>query len=175
VATFVSIGYGYAKDNRFVYLFGDVISAADPKTFVVLGLADSPEGSLSGDTYAEDRTHVFLNGNAVSSNVDVGSFSLIRDSSGEPTSYAKDKSHVYNAYDCTTIDGADPATFTVLNTYYAKDKYNVYSFDGPGGNVAGTSVAPIGADPATFQLVSGASSYDATDGRHKYNHGWSVD
>jgi len=63
----------------------------------------------------------------------------------------------------------------VLNTYYAKDKYNVYSFDGPGGNVAGTSVALIGADPATFQLVSGASSYDATDGRHKYNHGWPVD
>jgi hypothetical protein len=172
--SFSFLGFGYAKDSGSVYLFGDVIPGADPETFTVLGLADSPEGSLSGDTYAKDKNHVYLNGMAVPSYVDVSSFALVYDNNGQPTSYAKDKNHVYNAYDASIINGANPTTFIVLNSYYAKDKYNVYSFDGPGGNVAGTSVVSIGANPATFRLVSGITSYDATDGKNEYDRGWPV-
>ena len=170
--SFISCGDGYAKDVRAVYLFGR-ITAADPNTFAVLGPADSPQGSLNGDTYTKDKTHVYLNGIPVSS-VDVNSFVLIYGSDGQPSSFVKDSRHVYNAYDASIVVGADPSSFIVLNAYYAKDKNGVYSFDGPDSNVAGTSVARLSANAAAFHLVSGKSSYDATDGTTKFDRGWPV-
>jgi DKNYY family len=174
-ATFASLGYGYAKDEKGVYLFGNIILGADPNTFLVLGPSDAPEGSLSGDTYAKDKNQIYLDGRPLPSYVDVDSFVLVYDAVGDPTSYAKDKNNVYNAYDGSIVSGADPRTFKVLSPYYAEDKQNVYSFDGPTSNVAGTSVTPIGANPSTFHLVSGDTDYDASDGKTDYYHGRPVE
>jgi hypothetical protein len=182
-SSFTSLGYGYATDSRSVYYFGNVIPGADPQTFVILGLADSPEGPYSDDTYAKDKDRVFLDGQVLPPNgiavpspsYDAESFHLVYDSTGEPTGYAEDKNHVYNAYDATVVTGADPKTFVVLSPYYAKDKFNVYSYGAPSGDSVGDSAFVLrDGNTAAFHLVSGNSSYDAVDGETKYEYGWQI-
>jgi hypothetical protein len=170
--TFWAIGYGYAKDDRSVYQFGIVLPVADPATFSVVGIANATGAPEA--LWAKDRTHVFVNGSIITDpEPDPNSVVIVFDENGNPSGYLKDKVYVFRAYDGSVVEGADPATFVVLNKWYAKDKVHVYSYDW--SVVEGTYSTigtPIeGANAASFKLVSDVSSYDATDGMHEYYQG----
>lgn len=60
-------------------------------------------------------------------------------------SYNKDKNSVY--YRCSKIEGADPETFEVIQTPYAKDARSVYH-----------ETKDLGVDPKTFVLFSNHNS-----------------
>jgi hypothetical protein len=139
LATFANVGYGYARDKNHVYRFGNIIDGADPRTFSFLGFSGIQ--GVSGDgLYTMDSGHVFYDGVELAE-ADPKTFALIFDGMGDVTGYAKNKNYVYNAYEGFAIEGADPRTFAVLSRWYAKDKFNVYSYDA--SVVAGTD-ATIG-------------------------------
>ena len=84
--------------------------------------------------YSIDNGIVYIYGRPVTG-ADINSFEILSDS------YAKDKSHVYNAD--RIIKDADPASFIILSdSAYAKDKTRVYRL--------GTAIKE--ADPDSFEL-----------------------
>src|SRR6185503_4044872 len=75
------------------------------------------------------------------------------------------------------LEDADAATFvvpdasvavTALALTYAKDKNHVYYRT----VIDGTAWPIKYADPATFELITGSSDYDAQDKNHKYFLSW---
>ncbi len=176
-ATFSLVsGSEYAKDNKNVYLPDQVgnisvVAGADPSTFTFLGY-NSYNTDGTGDYeygfYAKDKSHVFYQAQLIAG-AD-SSFAFIRDAQGNLTGYARDASHVYNAWAGTVIDGVDLPTFAVLgHGQYAKDKNHVYAYNPEGAdNVFTTGEILQGADPLTFQLVTGNPNFDAMDAHHHY-------
>ncbi len=99
---------GYAKDKNYVYLDDKRVSGADPATFVSY---DDPNSILE---IAKDKHSVYF-GTTTVSGVDAATFSLVLDSSGYSTDYAKDKNHVYHYNTATwtfsVVSDANPKTF----------------------------------------------------------------
>ncbi|TSC68916.1 MAG: hypothetical protein G01um101456_425, partial [Parcubacteria group bacterium Gr01-1014_56] len=163
----VTIAYGYSKDSVYVYLNGEIIVGADPKTFLIIG---TPRFTVNPEMYyAKDTLHVYFDG-TILVGADPATFVLIPDVGVDVafrSHFAKDKSHVYDSYFGTLLQGADPVSFVVLNYAYAKDTNHVYSF--APGILGDPDTVPLnGADPSTFTLVSGQTTYDAQDKDHKY-------
>jgi hypothetical protein len=109
--------------------------------------------------------------------VDLATFSIVLDSRGADSGFARDKYHVYAGCD-GIIPNADPATFVTLADYsqdggYTKDSSHVWFVIAPGGGMDaswGFSAASIeGADPTTFVLAySGSGHFDAKDRNREY-------
>ena len=98
--------YVFTKDGRTVHVNGNPVAGADPASFRVL------QGA-----YAQDGQHVFYFKDA---EADAASFKPL------DGPYARDAGHVY--WMGKTIDGADPATFRVLNAAFecSADRVRAY-------------------------------------------------
>ncbi len=127
----------YAADASKVYDSGTLLKGADPATFKVHSYE-----------LTEDKNDFYNNGKALNVK-DKSSFEILRYSSGENTSWGKDR---YNGYylNGTVIPNIDYATFHPIEANkpmqsgcYAADKRRVFFM--------GKEVP--GADPATFREV----------------------
>lgn len=128
---------GYAADASNVYDSGKLLKGADPASFKVHSYE-----------LTEDKNDFYNNGKALNVR-DKASFEILKYSSGENSSWGKDK---YNGYylNGTVIPNIDYATFhpidaksPVQSGCYAADKYRVFFM--------GKEIP--GADPATFRVV----------------------
>ena len=108
---------GTAKDDYHIYFMGKTVNNVDNKNFKSVGLS-----------YCADDNNVFYRNRYNESEkllkvttAHASSFQLI----GEPLSgYAKDDEKVY--YNGQALDGADPATFELLQYGYSHDKNQAY-------------------------------------------------
>lgn len=95
-----------------------LIPNVDPATFEV---------SSSTAVFSRDATHVYAYCHVLP-NADPATFTVLTDANGNPTHYAKDKTHVY--YDTGSsiivVPNADPATFSVLTVGSVDPKGNPY-------------------------------------------------
>lgn len=128
---------GYAADASNVYDSGKLLKGADPASFKVHSYE-----------LTEDKNDFYNNGKALNVR-DKASFEILKYSSGENSSWGKDK---YNGYylNGMVIPNIDYATFhpidaksPVQSGCYAADKYRVFFM--------GKEIP--GADPATFRVV----------------------
>lgn len=154
-----------------------IVNDADPATF---------EKITEQENYFKDKNNIFCNqgdrGMIVEKleGADVNTFSIVPRSTEY---FAKDKNNVFRL--CDKLDGADPATFQILdNATYQKDKNSVYDegWKMPGADPAsfvifnlfltkdknavyqnGQKIDKI-KDPASFV------AQDYTNGQDKYNH-----
>lgn len=152
--TFAVLGdSGYAKDSRHIYNGGDILKAADPKTFTLIEGYD--------DWYATDSAHVFVRGFAVDE-LDPKSLVVINQN------YAKDSDTVWltlpfdpagvipnadpRTFEILPIKGTQADTFAPIESEWSRDATHVYFLD---------SLLPD-ADPKTFAALSGRLGKDSS-------------
>lgn len=142
--TFRDLGYGYAKDSRHVYRYGEILEYVDPASFRVdrrfgpdpghetvpgyhkpLRPGQSRPGTGvrhpeldCGDYYKTDFD-VFYNGRKIEGAF-ASTFEILRDG------YAKDAFHVY--WKGNPVQDASSSTFKVTGNGYAEDAFHTYYF-----------------------------------------------
>ncbi|MBP9210808.1 MAG: DKNYY domain-containing protein [Saprospiraceae bacterium] len=175
--SFVSLGYGYAKDKTRAWLNGASFEVSDVQSLNALD-----------PWFSKDKDHVYLQSKKVS-NIHGNSFERIN------SYFAKDDRHYYyiaqdpseykiNVIDCDygsceimdnsyskdhrkvfyrgdLMKDADPATFQLINAPYSKDHQHIF-FE---------KLAIAKADPLTFELfpeneASSGDTYYAKDKDH---------
>ena len=129
------IGDYYAKDNKYVYLFGKKLKDVSPKGFEILK-----------ENYVKDSKNVYKIETEITDSIPISSDNKINtkkisldgldvrtfralENGKDVTSidYFVDKNNIYYAYEnLEKIQGADKNSFEVLGNYIAKDKNNVY-------------------------------------------------
>ena len=80
--------------------------------------------------------------------------------------YSKDDNNVYDTFyseNIIVIKGADPKTFTILNSFYNRDKKFVYY----GGSILSN------ADPKSFEILSDKLEFYAKDKSKVFYNSWS--
>ncbi len=164
--TFEVLDDNYGRDKTHAFYRGDIIKGADGQSFRVLEKgyaadafnvydsgelikgADSATFKVHSYELTEDKNDFYNNGKALNVR-DKSSFEILKDNSGEKTSWGKDR---YNGYylNGTVIPNIDYATFHPIDAHrpmqsgcYAADKHRVFFM--------GKEVP--GADPATFREV----------------------
>jgi hypothetical protein len=151
-ASFKSLPYGYAKDDKRVYIGTLEIPVTNVAVFEPLnhGFCDDPwrrEGTGGGQPskWFRRKTSALL-----------------------ASGWSRDASTIF--YGANAMPKIDPKTFSDLGRYYAKDANNVYFAE----KVIG------GADPATFQIdpkafneagINLGPGPDAHDKNHQYSSG----
>ena len=105
-STFEDLGYGYGKDRRYVYRYGEVLEYVDPSSFRV--------SSEFASSYSPDGMRPEHGGYGC------GNDYRRYDNGG----YYKDNFHVF--FRGREIDGAHVTGFEILEDGYAKDSFNVY-------------------------------------------------
>lgn len=170
--SFEALDEQYARDKARVYFCdtyrkGQEYYTVKYNRIDVLGSADTASFRVINGGYARDAKQLFYEGKRMAVK-DLESFVPLE----HP--YAKDKLVGY--YVRTPVAGSDGASFTVLNGHYAKDKVHVYySYVQRGEpNVPGVprSVRVIGADVATFEVLSGGDEdADAKDKLGRFKQG----
>ena len=145
---------GLAKDAKRVYDAGAVIVGADPASFEQAGV-----GGLG-----RDKKDYYL-GTLPLHVRDVASFKVLDANAirKDDRIWARDTLDYY--VEMQAIPIADPATFQVIEAWYAKDSRQVYF---------GSKVLD-GADAASFQGIGGESGEFAKDARHVYCQGQVVE
>jgi hypothetical protein len=192
------IRVSYVKDKHAVYMIKNAqaeILPADPKTFMIIK-------ETGHNVYTRDKNKVFFDSaleykHVPLADADPDTFQMI----DQNMFYSKDKNFVY--YNGEKIDGAEAATFQVLNYYLSKDKKNVYNrtqkiegLDAASTKILqssslyniyildNTSVYYVelgqlrkieGVNPKTFQVEKDFNGVCATDGKNYYNSGKKVD
>lgn len=138
-ATFVSLGYGYAKDRSQAWSKNQVFKVADIPGLTVLN-----------HHFVRDNIHAYVDGAPIAGS-DGKTFELIDDA------YAKDALHYYyvqaysdGGYEVKAIS-CQYGSFQVLDYQFAKDAHNAFYL----GNRIN------GADPAGFELLGHGYSKDA--------------
>lgn len=135
-SSFSIISNSLNKDKNHVYIVGNVLDGADPKTFSEL---TTPDGGSS--FFYKDKNNVYFGSfYKVVDNADPASFTFVYDDNGVINrSYMKDKDNVYVIYPspidmgegtCIVLKGADSATFMSVHNkkgYDAQDKYHRYN------------------------------------------------
>lgn len=144
--TFEFLEIGYAKDKNFVYFGSEKTLDADVNTFVVVDY-----------NYSKDKQAMYYKGKLLA-NVNPDFFEVLR------CGFIKDNLNVFFVRqngESVILDGADVASFKIIeNTCYAKDKESVF-FNNSGYRFE--SFGKIeGADPETFEVISGGYTKDAT-------------
>ncbi len=136
-SSFRVIDKSYAADNLYVYVDGELIENVDPASFKVHSYR-----------LTEDKNDFYWDGKALNVR-DKSSFEIMKYSSGENSSWGKDKHNGYYL-NGTVIPNIDYATFhpidanrPVQSGCYAADKHRVFFM--------GKEIP--GADPATFKVV----------------------
>lgn len=137
--TFEVIDYTYTKDKNSAYYRGKKIEGVDPVSFGILSCG-----------YAKDKSKVFkVNYDGVINVLDVSDISSFKVFEGN--CYAKDKNFVYfYNYDGVRIEGADPKTFEIIDSWYTKDLTSVYYM--------GARIQD--ANPKTFMVMKGDYAKD---------------
>lgn len=158
-ASFVSLEYGYAKDNKNAYFEGitfkvkDVASLKsinryfakdDVHAYLNQKAIDGSDGKsfeVTDDSYAKDAGHIYFYGYPGDKNHNVVVIPCNRETfSILDYTYSKDNNSVF--FEGKKMDGVDAATFVLLSHRYSKDKDAVY-----------TETKKInGADAATFEV-----------------------
>lgn len=149
IASFVELGYGYAKDYYNVYHRGKVLEYVDPRSFR-LKQTDTPDYRdevpyhyhHDGGGYKVTSRMVLFNGKKIS-DVSVKTFKVL------DGGYAADAFNVY--FLGIKVSGASPNTFHYLGDGYAKDAFNVY-YQGREVNDAGSQ---------TFKVTGNGYAEDA--------------
>jgi hypothetical protein len=165
VGTFQHLKSLYGKDRNHVYYGNTNLSKANPEKFRFL-----EEG------IATDEASIFVFNKLINIPVDLPSFEVVRN--GDHL-FCKDKNNVYlllyeNAEPLVQLDGADVATFTLLERYYAKDKNHVYFYGYSKLNTRAL-IHLTGADPDKFTVgFDESTNSEATDGLNYYMAGKSV-
>jgi len=144
-------GQEYGTDKNFVFCAGEKLGGSDGPTFkntdpnyafdkyqvyypycrIIIGADASSFQIISVGTYAKDKNHVYLFGKVIPIS-DPQSFEVL-----DGSTYLKDKNFVYyflhttdpvkgEVYDVKKIDGADSASFKVINDGLAEDSYHTY-------------------------------------------------
>lgn len=128
---------GYAADKFKVYDSGELMEGVDPASF-----------KIHSYDLTEDKSDFYKNGKALNVS-DKPSFEILKDKSGENTSWGKDKNNGYYL-NGTVIPNIDYATFhpiyaqrPIQSGCYAADKHRVFFM--------GKEIP--GADPETFKEV----------------------
>ncbi len=164
--TFEILNDDYGRDKTYAFYRGDIIRGADCQSFRVLekgfavdkfnvydeGVlmkgADPTSFKIHSYELTEDKKDFYNNGKALNVR-DKSSFEILKDKSGENTSWGKDKNNGYYL-NGTVIPNIDYATFHPIDAErpiqsgcYAADKYRVFFM--------GKEIPE--ADPATFKEV----------------------
>ena len=141
----------YGKDKNHVYRQSELFVVRlpyykklfpDPETFSVLN-----------STFAKDKNHVYYlafdegGGPQILENADPVTFEVLL----ERGPYAKDFSRIF--YFGLEVEEADPATFIVLNSNFAKDAKNVFFFESCLEYMSCLKIFP-GADVSTFTILT---------------------
>ena len=132
-ASFTIIDSSYARDRTHVYYDGKPMQGADPASFAPI-LTRTEQSA-----FWRDAKHVFNRGHLIAA-ADPTTFEVLPGSG-----YARDRSRAY--FHDKMIDGADGATFALLNPSFARDKARLYFLGGP---------ILANADVASFELLYGA-------------------
>lgn len=139
-ATFKALGNMYAKDKRYAYFKGEMVTDADPGTFIEIG--------QPGVFYAKDKNFVYKNGEKVG-DYNTADFRVLVSGA---TVFLIDKEKVFleawfvdggNKQEIREIEGVDAETFEVVRGVWGKDKESVYY----GTHRIGNS------DPSTFEVL----------------------
>lgn len=156
----------YAKDKNYAYYFGSeiVVVSQYPNSFAKL--------LWNSDLWTDGQSIFDRWGAKISA--DATNF-IEFSPAGWDFIYAKDSNQIYTSSyqsnQITPLSDIDAETFLVLDDWYAKDKDKIY-FKAISEGTGNEFITPlIGADAATFILVSNKVSYDATDKDHKYYKG----
>jgi hypothetical protein len=155
-ATFRELENMYSRDKDHVYFQNTWIETAHPDSFAV----------VSHSYFAKDRARIFHYQFEVDEKIDLASFEIVDD--GELC--AKDKNGVYvlnrgSKKIISKLNDADPATFTLMDRSYAKDKNHVFYLDrssGPYHIIQGAdaqSFVVTNFDPKTKSEAHDKSSY----------------
>jgi hypothetical protein len=133
--TFTTIGHYYGKDKNAVYNSGRISSEiSDPETFRLLAAPEKKGKGWPGFfddadyqyLWGCDKDYYYREGRKIDS-ADYSTFTLLDDGYGH---YARDRYHVFYCGfpHSFIVEGADVATFEVLNKYMdiAKDRNNYY-------------------------------------------------
>lgn len=156
-ASFVTLGHGYAKDKRHVYLEGKVLEYADPTTFSLTDKASAEQSptlsSLPKDNGDDDSKAQEDSKPSV--------LDLILGTDEGTNHYSTTNGKV--CYNGKEMKKADAATFKYIGGEYGADKHHAYYK----GKILGDAWG-IG------QIKYQGNGY-ATDGVHWYCNGKTVD
>ncbi len=162
VGSFQHIMSIYGKDRNHVYYGNTILPKANPEKFRFLE-----------DGIATDETSIFIFNKPVNIPVDLSSFEVVKN--GDYL-FCKDKNNVYlllyeNPEPLVKVDGADVATFMLLERYYAKDKNQVYFYGYSKLNTRAL-IHLTGANPDKFSVgYDDSTNSEATDGLNYYLSG----
>ena len=136
---FRELGYGYGKDDRYVFLFGKVLEYVDPSSFRLVTEAaiiiPNPSMGTSDEDIDEATYNQFYGGGySQGGYVRMENVVLYRGAKLEGASprsfqyvgkgYAKDDWNVY--FEGKKIKGASSTNFSLVGGFYAMDSWNVY-------------------------------------------------
>jgi hypothetical protein len=146
--------YSVKGEQYAVYSYGSPLPAVDKATFTPLN-----------DFIAKDKNRIFNNEQPILSEADAESFELLEDHG-----FGRDKKHVYylGTVRPFAIDGADPASFQVLDGRYLKDKNSVYHI------TQNKTIETVDrADTESFEVTQydEATTSEARDVNYLYNDG----
>ena len=175
--------YELSKDKNHVYYENDfanteVLPDADPSTFKFIGMIGG------GNLIVGDKNNIYYWVNYLSNKqgdenhlnfvqlvgADGGTFSLLRDASGQVSYYAKDKNHVYfsEQHPNDTVDnairivtGADLKTFTAIlpqNVSTNRYQYDQSLFARDNQHLFLSGLIVPGADPNSISQINGYAS-----------------
>ena len=151
----------YAKDDNYIYYENKVLTNNDPAKVRFL------DGGIVSDGSA-----LYIYSKKSKTPIDYKTVEVINNDGGI---YVRDSTSIYLLFygsvePLVKVEGADPATFELLERYYAKDKDHVYYY---GSDRTAQEVVKLkGADPRKFSLgYDEATDTEARDGKNHYMYG----
>ncbi len=121
--------FHYAKDKYNVYS-GHSATRIEYKGYATvlkkLKNSDPSTFKIINDVWAKDKNNVYWYGK-VYKKADATTFEKISEPPLTWVDYARDKNHVYLDNGQTVVKGLDGGSFRILNNYWAKDDFVVYS------------------------------------------------
>ena len=152
-ATARKVNERYIVDKDYIYDFQQYRESVEVDSLVSFRCFDSNSINIIGENFLLFDDKVVFDGDELPG-VDSRSFQVVKDH------YSKDKNHVYAG--SKMIEGADPASFEVLETiFYSKDKNYVY----------GGGILIENADVETFEPIDLNNSILYKDKNHTYQWG----
>jgi len=134
--SFQWLGFGYCKDNKNVFFEGEACEGLDAASFYTID-----------DIWAADKNHLVFNGQAIEGS----SPTTLKSLSNEIYIDANKVYHWYRHHNVVDeIEGADAASFEIVDGIFCKDKHHVYY---SGGVI-------VGADPKSFKIIDYSYSED---------------
>lgn len=141
-------------DQYNVFSYGSPLPAVDRNSFVPLD-----------DFHARDKDRIFNKQDTILPEADAASFELLADHS-----FARDRHHVYylSTNQPFAVEGADPASFEVLERGYARDRNNIYVVE---QYVNVLKLEQAHADSFEVTQYDDVTKSEAKDAKHYYYDG----